>query len=143
MIEQILSYRAPFFSIVTTISYVFLPVKSLHATVVTVCISRGSTVFPSCYHGLVAETHHAPPHCADFYWLVFINIQQVPMNVSGCIFFSTWGNSMTELCSIHTSLSDTILSDCPSAAICHMATTCNRILSGRFDFYCHTSNICL
>ena len=38
-------------------------------------------------------------------------------------------------------LSDTIWSDCPSAAICHRATKCNRILVGMFSFYCHISNM--
>ena len=37
----------------------------------------------------------------------------------------------------------TILSDCPSATICHMATICNGIFVGRFNLYCPTTNICL
>jgi len=36
-------------------------------------------------------------------------------------------------------MSDAALSDCPSAAICHTATTYNGILMGRFSLYCHTS----
>ena len=36
--------------------------------------------------------------------------------------FSTWRNSIPHLRFIHTSMSDAILSDCPSAAICHTAT---------------------
>ena len=36
------------------------------------------------------------------------------------------------------STSGAILSDGPSAAICHTATKCNRILAGRFNLYCHT-----
>jgi len=32
---------------------------------------------------------------------------------------------MTHLCFMHTSMSDGILSECPSAAICHTATGCN------------------
>jgi len=39
---------------------------------------------------------------------------------------------MTHLCSIGTSMSDAIQSDCPSAAICGTATTCNRMLESRF-----------
>ena len=34
-----------------------------------------------------------------------------------------------------------IVSECPSAAICHMATKCNGILEGRFNLYCYTANI--
>jgi len=63
-----------------------------------------------------AETHHPPPHCAHIHCLVFTNVQQAPMNASGCHFF------------IHTSMSDVILSDCPAAAIYHTATKCNVIL---------------
>ena len=48
---------------------------------------------------------------------------------------------MTPLCFICTSTSDTILSDCPSAAICHGATKGIGILLGRFNPYCHTTNI--
>ena len=40
------------------------------------------------------------------------------------IFFSAWRNSAPHLCFIHTSISDAILSSCPSAAICHTATKC-------------------
>ena len=43
---------------------------------------------------------------------------------------------------IHTSMSDDILSDCPSAAICRTATKCNGILVGRFHLYCPTISIC-
>ena len=56
-------------------------------------------------------------------------------------FFSAWKNSMTPLCLIRTSMSDTIVSDCPSAAICHMAKKCHGLLVGRFNLNCHTTNI--
>ena len=79
--------------------------------------------------------HHPPPHCPNIHCLVSINIQQVPM---GAI-FSTWRNSVPPHCFIHTAMSDAILSDCPSAAICHTATTCNGILVGRFSLCCHPS----
>jgi len=36
----------------------------------------------------------------------------------------------------YTFMSDTILSDCSSAAICHTATKCNGILVERFNLYC-------
>ena len=41
---------------------------------------------------------------------------------------------MTHLCFMDTSMSDTILSARLSAAICHVAATCNRMLVGRFGF---------
>jgi len=50
---------------------------------------------------------------------------------------------ITHLYFIHALMSDTVLSDCPSAALCHTATTCNGILVGRFSLYCCTPNICL
>ena len=42
LIEHILSYKTPFFNIVTTISYAFSSaiIKSLHATLVKICTSR-------------------------------------------------------------------------------------------------------
>jgi len=40
-------------------------------------------------------------------------------------------------------MSDAILSDCSSAAICHMATKHNGIVAGRFHFYYHTTIISL
>ena len=58
--------------------------------------------------------------------------QQVP-------FFSQGGIQL-HLCFICTSMSDAILSGCPSAAICHMAATRNGILVGRFSLYCRTNN---
>ena len=87
-----------------------------------------------------AETNHPPPHCAHIHSLVSINIQQVLMNVSGCL-FSAWRNSVTPLCFIRTSVSDAILSNYPSAAICHTAPKCNGILVGIFNLYCHITNI--
>ena len=56
-------------------------------------------------------------------------------------FLSTSRNSITHLCSAHTFMSDTIVSDCPSAAICHMAKKWNGIFVGRFSHYCHPTNI--
>ena len=40
---------------------------------------------------------------------------------------------MAHLCFIHASMSDIIFSDCPSAAISRMATTCHGIEVGRFN----------
>ena len=55
--------------------------------------------------------------------------------------FSAWSNSATHLCFVCTSVSDTIVSDCPSAAICHVAAKCKGMLGRRFHLYCHTTNI--
>jgi len=78
--------------------------------------------------------------CAQIPCFFSLNIQQALMNVNGC-HFSTWRNSGPPLCFISTSLSDCILSDCPSAAICCMTKKHNRILVGRFNLCCHPTNI--
>ena len=88
-----------------------------------------------------AKTHHPLPHCAYVHWLVSINIQQILINVKGCNLFILEEFSASYLYLTCTSMSDAILSDCPSAASCCMATKCNGILVGRFCLYHHTTNI--
>jgi hypothetical protein len=82
------------------------------------------------------ETHHPPPHCANIHCSVSVNLQKVSMNVIGCAIFSAWRNSITHLCFIYTSMSDS-----PSTVICHMATKFNGILVGRFNLYCHNQHL--
>ena len=48
-----------------------------------------------------AETHHSPPHCANIYCSVSINIQQVSMNVIGCNFFRMEEFNCTSLLHMH------------------------------------------
>jgi len=86
--------------------------------------------------------HHPLPHYAHIHCLDSTKMQQVSMNVSGC-HFSAWRNLVTHLCFIHTSMSDIILTGCPSATICHTATKCHGIVVGMFSLYCHTTTICL
>ena len=64
---------------------------------------------------VIAEMHHPPPHCFHIHCLDSINVQQMSVNVSGCHFFHIEEFNGT-------SMSDSILSDCPSAAICRSAT---------------------
>ena len=85
-----------------------------------------------------AETCHPPPHCVNIHCLVSINVQQASLNVIGCNFFHMEEFSYTPLLHTHFHV---ILSDCPSAVICHTATKCNGILAGRFNLYCHITNI--
>ena len=134
MIQQILSYKTLFFNIVTTISSAFLPVmnKSLHAALITICTSAGD---PLLLLPLLKCTT-----CPSLGSHPLASLHQVQQASMGAI-FSICGNSMTHLCFIHISMSDTIVPDCPSAAIGYTATTCNGILVGRFDLYCHTTNI--
>ena len=80
---------------------------------------------------VTAETHHPLPHCAHIHCSVSITFIKCWWMSMGAI-FSIWRNSVTHLSFIHASMSDAIVSDCPSAAISHMATTWNGILGGRF-----------
>ena len=139
-----------FFNIVTTISYAFKSVinKRLHASLVEIYTSGDNPLFHSfcdshCQGNLATdETHKPQSHWADIYCLVS-NIEQVSMDVNECNFFSVSWNSTTHLCFIFTSMSDTILSNCLSSAICHTVTKFNRILVEKFSLYCHVTNICL
>jgi len=82
------------------------------------------------------------PHCAHIHCLVSRSIQQVSVNISGCNSFCVEEFSSTPLLCRHTYVRS-ILSDCPSAAICHRATKCNGILVGRFRLYCRATKISL
>ena len=86
-----------------------------------------------------------PTHCltvlTSTIWFpeVFNEHQWMSM---GAIFFSH-GGMWWHLCFIRISMSDAILTDCPSAAICHTAAECNGILAGRFNVYYRSSKTCL
>jgi len=140
LIERIPSCKTLFFNTITTISYVFSPVmnKSLNAMLVTICTSRGDPRFLSPL--LKRTTHHQTVPTSTVWSLSILSESQW---MSRRATFSAWRNSVPPLCFIPTSMSDTTVSDCPSAAICHTATTRNGMLVGRFDFYFHTTNICL
>jgi len=136
LIRQALSYETPFFNIVATISCAFLPAtnKGLRATLINICTSRGDTL--SLLPLLKGTTHTSP--CLH----PLVGLHSAKVDECQCHwapFFPLGG--------IHTfapsalSMSDTNLSDRPSAATCHMATTWSRILVGRFDLYCHTINV--
>ena len=126
-----------FFNIVTTVSCAFLLAmnKSLCAMIIKICLSGGD---PSSV--AIAVMQHLLPPCALIHCWVSINIQQVSMNVTAWK-FSAW-SAVTHLCFIRSSLSDTDVSECPSAAIWHTAIRRNGILVGRYNHYCHP-NVCL
>jgi len=67
---------------------------------------------------VLTSTVQSSKTCTKYQW----------MSVGTCFF--SWRSSLTHLCFIHTSVSDTILSNCPSAAICHMAIKYNGMLVG-------------
>ena len=134
--------NAIFFNIVNTISYVFSPAmnKSLHAVLVKTCMAPWNVARLSCH------CHHcwnAPP-TASLCSHPLRGLHKHSASGNECQwvqFFSTWRNPITQFCFIHASMSDSILSDCPSVTICCTATKCNRILLVRFNFYCHITNI--
>ena len=139
MIEQILSYRTLFFNIDITITYAFSHrmSKSFHATFIKICTSEGD----SCCCDTTAEMHHSPPHCAHVYcWSPSTFSKHQWRSISD--FFCMEEVNSTLLLHTH-SMSDGILSDCLSPAICQIPTQCNKTLAGRVSFYCHTGNICL
>ena len=133
LVEQILSYKALVFSTVITWLICY---RQWWTRVCMLCswkLHQGRCITVAV---TTAERHCSLSHC-----LMSINFQQLSVNVNAI--FSAWRNSVTPLCFMHTFMSNAILSDCPSAAICHAATKCNGILLGRFSLYCRTSNICL
>jgi len=73
------------------------------------------------------------PPITSLYWHPLFGLHKCSASISEhqrVPFFSAWRNWTTHLSFVHTPMSDTILSDCPSAAICHVTTTCNGILEG-------------
>ena len=103
---------------VTTISYAFSLAMGKH---LIPCSKQSSPVEVTHWLATVAtaEMHLSPPHCVSIHCLVSTSVQQASMNVTVCNFFPSMEmlgkiqNSMTHLCFICTSVSDTILLDCP------------------------------
>ena len=81
---------------------------------------------------------HPLPHCAH----ILFGLQKPSASISEyqwVPFFLT--EEFIDAPLLHTSMLDAILSDCPSATICHTGTKCNGILVERFNHYCHTIKI--
>ena len=112
----------------------FLPTmnKSLRGMLLKVCSSRADPL--SLLSPLKCTTHHLT--------VLTSTVQQCSASVDECQWVPCFLRRGTQ-CLTCTSISDAILSNCPSAANCHTATTSNEILVGRFGLYCHTTNICL
>ena len=128
LIEHILSYKTLFFNTDTTIN------KHLQAVFIKICLTyRNVACLSRCCHHCW-NTPRTTSVCSHplfgLHWWMSM----------GAI-FSAWRNLVPPLYSIHTSMSDAILSDCPPTAICHKAKKYNEILTGRFNFYCHPSTI--
>ena len=124
LIEQILCYRMLFINVVTTIGYAFSPAmnKSLHAAHIKIrmavqnvaCLSRHCC---HCWNETPTSSLCSRP---------LFGLCKCSASVNEC----QWRNSLIRLCFICTSTSSAILSDCPSADICHTATKCNGLSVG-------------
>ena len=124
-----------FFSIVTTISYVALHDEHGMQALKNLYLWR----WPLSLSPLLKCTPMS--HCATS----SIWSPQTFMHwwTSTGTIFSEWRNLISHLCFVHTLMSDAIVSECPSAAVCHTTTTCNGMLVGRFSIYCYCTNICV
>ena len=96
----------------------------------TICSSGGDLLSLS---PLLKYTTHCLTVLTPAIWSPYTLTKHGWMSV-GAI-FSTWRNSVSYFCFLWTSVSDAVLSDCPSAVICHMAAKWNGILAGRFSLY--------
>jgi len=114
----------------------FSPVmnKSLYAVLIVTCTS-GSVLLSLLKHTASTASLCLCPVFGD---------HKHSADVDECQWWnSVCRNSMTDLCFIYAFVSDIVLSDCPSAAICLIATKCNGIFAGSLSLYYHTTNICL
>jgi len=129
------------FNIVTTTSCVLsqVMIKSLHATVKKICtaICNVASLSRCCFHCWNTSL------CSR---LVLFGLHKFSAKTDECQWppcFSTWRNLIPHLRFIHPSMSEAILSNCLSAAICHTAIKWNGILVGRFHLCCHTALLSL
>jgi len=127
LIEQTPSSPALFVHTVAIISCAFSPAanKSLHATLVNICISGDDPLSLLLKH----ITHH--------FTVLIPTVWSPSISISECqwvTFFLHGGMQW------HTFASDTLPCQMP---FCHTETTCNGILVRRFNLYCRTTNICL
>ena len=112
-----------FFCIITTINYAFLTAmnKSLHFVIVKIHVAAWNDACLSCH---CCHCWNAPP-TASLRSHPQFGLHKHLASVDKYAIFSMWRNSVTHFCFMCTSMSDAILSDCPSAAVCHMAAKCN------------------
>jgi len=105
--------------------------KSMHATFIKICrvVQNMACLSYCCCH-----CWNAPPTTS-----VLFGLPKCSASIHECQWVQLF---LHEGIQLHTficgSVLDTILSDNPSAAICHMTTKCNGILLGRFNLYSHT-----
>ena len=127
-------YKTLFFNRVTTISYTLSTTmnKSLHAMLIKIC---NQWRWPLLLLPLLKHTIH---HLSVLTFTV--GLYKCSASIDECQWVPLFLHEVIQW-SIFASMSDTLLSDCPSAAICHTATKCNGILERRFHLYCHIISI--
>jgi len=136
LIAQILSYKTLFFYIVTTINYAFSlgMNKSLHA------LSKKPAP-EEVTHCCCCHCWNAPSTISLCSTSLFV-LHKILANIGECQRVPLFCmEELNDTVLLHMHFHDAILSDCPSAAICHTATRCNGILVGRFNLYCHAISI--
>jgi len=127
LIEEILSYQTLFFSILTTISYAFLPAmnKSLQSVFLAHKNLHGHLKHGlSCSHPLF-DLHKHSASINESQW---------------CFFFCMEKLDPTPLLHIHFHVRWHLVSQ-SFAAICHTAIKYNGILLGGSNHFCHITNI--
>ena len=137
LMEQNLSYKMLFFNIVTTISYAFFCQQWSRACVQSSLRSVPAEVACCCCH-----------HCWNAQWggeqcsHQFFGLHKQFSKSQWMRCFPCKGIQCHPFASSALPC-HTILSEFPSAAICHTATTWNGISVGRFNLYCRTNTISL
>jgi len=138
LIEQILSSKAPFFSVVTTISNAFSPAMN-KTCMLSLYVSApvGVTLCQPCWN--TASTISLCSH-------PLFGLCKCSASIDECqwmpFFFCTEKFSDALLFHTHFCVR-IILLNCPSAAACHVPIEWNGIWLRRFNLYCHSTTIWL
>jgi len=105
------------------------------------CMIICNMAYLSC-HCCHSWKHHPSYHCAHIHWLVFINVQQVSVDVSSCHFFCMEEFSDTPLLHLHFHVRQHFVN---LSICCHLSHSnkmeWNGMLLGKFNLYFHTINI--
>ena len=103
--------------------------KSLHAILITICTSRGDPLL--LLPLLKCTTHRLTV------WHPLFGLQKHSGSANECQWLPLFLHGGIQ---VHTFTPYVIPCQVP---FCHMATKYSRILVGRFNLYCHLTNICL
>ena len=146
--KWVLSYKTLFFNTDTTINYVFSPKtnKRLHSMSVKICTSKSDQLLllpllkRITYLLTVLTSAVWSPETFTKCWEMSIDAIFFLFFFSFFFFFCIEVFIFQVYIYFHIRY---ILSDCPSAAICDIATKCNGILVWISNLYLYTTTICL